>query len=200
MEGRRYLRLKALLDCLMATIALLVVVIPFIILTLFLASYYRGNPFYICERAGLFGRPFKQYKFKSMFDETTGIETGEQNRISPVGKFLREWSIDEIPQLINILKGDISFIGPRPLTCDYIAFYNDNEKRRLEVKPGLTGLAQVNGRNTISWTEKFKLDVAYVDRFSLKLDMKILLRTVRVVLTREGVNQNESITAERFKR
>ncbi|EIA19816.1 sugar transferase [Listeria fleischmannii] len=199
MPSRSYLRIKALIDCLMAVILLLIVMIPFSILTLFLACYYRGNPFYVCERAGLLGKPFKQYKFKSMFDSTAGELDSDKNRVSPVGKFLREWSIDEIPQLINIIKGDISFIGPRPLTCDYIAFYNKNEKRRLEVKPGLTGLAQVNGRNTISWAEKFKFDVAYVDQFSLQLDMKILIRTIRVVLSREGVDQNESTTAERFK-
>ncbi|RDW99598.1 UDP-galactose phosphate transferase [Listeria kieliensis] len=194
-----YLRIKEMIDRLMAALILGILVIPLSFLTLFLACYYQGNPFYTCERAGLRGRSFKQYKFKSMYDDILSEESGAKQRISPIGKILREWSIDEIPQLVNILKGDISFIGPRPLTSDYIALYTESEKRRLEVKPGLTGLAQVNGRNAISWKKKFMLDVQYVNSVSFWLDVKILFRTIRVVLLREGINQNESITAERFK-
>lgn len=199
MRGKTYLWVKAIVDRIMAVAFLVVLAIPLIFLTLFLACYYRGNPFYTCERAGLAGRSFRQYKFKSMYDDVLGEESGEKKRISPVGQILREWSIDEIPQLINILKGDISFIGPRPLTSDYMALYTEDEKRRLEVKPGLTGLAQVNGRNTISWKKKFMLDVQYVNSISFWIDIKILFRTIRVVLLREGIDQNETITAERFK-
>lgn len=133
-----------------------------------------------------------------MYDVEDNEKNGDIDRVSPLGSFLRSWSIDELPQLINIVKGDISFIGPRPLTPEYIPLYSDREKKRLNVKPGLTGLAQVKGRNSLSWKEKFLFDIQYVEEMTLLLDLKICLQTVKIVLNREGVQQDEAITSERF--
>ncbi|WP_232057806.1 sugar transferase [Listeria sp. PSOL-1] len=196
---RQNLWFKTTVDYVISLFIMLILLVPFLILSVFLACYYRGNPFYVAERAGLKGKKFYQIKFKSMYDTDDNTEMGEQKRVSPVGKVLREWSIDEIPQLLNVLRGDISLVGPRPLTTEYIPLYSDFEKRRLEVKPGITGLAQVNGRNSIDWKEKFSLDVQYVDHYSIALDIKIIIQTISVVLMRKGVNQDEVFTARRYK-
>jgi len=123
----------------------------------------------------------------------------DAQRLTPVGKFIRKTSLDEIPQLLNVIKGDMSLIGPRPLLIEYLPLYNDFQKRRHEVKPGITGWAQVNGRNAISWPEKFKFDVWYVDNCSFLLDLKILLLTIKKVIVREGISQEGQATMEKFK-
>ena len=198
MSEYNYIYLKKVLGFFISCVSLIFLAIPLLLLSLFLLIYYRGNPFYIGKRAGIDGQVFNQYKFRSMYD--CDSESGEIQRVSFVGSFLRKWSIDELPQLLNVVKGDMSLIGPRPLTAEYIKYYTDFEKRRLEVKPGLTGYAQVNGRNNLTWEEKFRLDVHYVDNLSWKLDLKILFATFKVVLTKEGINQTSEVTSTRFIR
>lgn len=152
-------------------------------------------------RPGQDGKPFEIYKFRTMSDERD--ENGEllpdEQRMTPVGTFIRKSSIDELPQLINVLKGDISLVGPRPLLMEYLPLYNDEQKKRHNVKPGITGWAQVNGRNAISWDEKFKLDVWYAENQSFKLDMYIIYKTVINILQRKDINAPNHVTAEKFK-
>ncbi|MBB6284649.1 sugar transferase EpsL [Geobacillus subterraneus] len=152
------------------------------------------------QRPGLHGKPFYLYKFRTMMDERDG--KGEllpdHVRLTPFGQLLRKYSLDELPQLFNVLKGDISLVGPRPLLMEYLELYTPEQARRHEVKPGITGWAQVNGRNAISWEEKFKLDVWYVDNRTFWLDIKILFLTVIKVLKKEGINQSEYVTMEKF--
>ena len=152
-------------------------------------------------RPGQDGKPFEIYKFRTMSDERD--ENGEllpdNQRMTPVGTFIRKSSIDELPQLINVLKGDISLVGPRPLLMEYLPLYNDEQKKRHNVKPGITGWAQVNGRNAISWDEKFKLDVWYAENQSFKLDMYIIYKTVINILQRKDINAPNHVTAEKFK-
>lgn len=152
------------------------------------------------QRPGLNHIPFYLYKFRSMTDERDrdGILLSDSDRLNTLGKFLRKFSLDEIPQLINVIKGDISLVGPRPLLMEYLPLYTEEQLKRHLVKPGITGWAQVNGRNTISWEEKFQLDVWYVNNRSFKLDMKILLMTVQRVIRSEGVSQQGMDTAEDF--
>lgn len=152
-------------------------------------------------RPGQYGEPFKIYKFRTMSDERD--ENGEllpdEQRMTPVGTFIRKSSIDELPQLINVLKGDISLVGPRPLLMEYLPLYNEEQKKRHNVKPGITGWAQVNGRNAITWDEKFKLDVWYAENQSFKLDMYIIYKTVINILQRKDINAPNHVTAEKFK-
>jgi len=155
----------------------------------------KGRAFFFQERPGKDEKPIFIIKFKSMTDERDkdGKLLPDNQRLTKLGSFIRKFSLDELPQLINVLKGDMSLVGPRPLLYKYIPLYSDEQRKRHLVKPGITGWAQVNGRNTISWTEKFKLDVYYQQNISLGLDLKILFLTIFKVLKREGVNQ----TAER---
>ncbi|AUJ51426.1 sugar transferase [Staphylococcus hominis subsp. hominis] len=152
-------------------------------------------------RPGQDGKPFEIYKFRTMSDERD--ENGEllpdDQRMTPVGTFIRKSSIDELPQLINVLKGDISLVGPRPLLMEYLPLYNDEQKKRHNVKPGITGWAQVNGRNAISWDQKFKLDVWYAENQSFKLDMYIIYKTIINILQRKDINAPNHVTAEKFK-
>ncbi len=159
-----------------------------IILVLYLTN--SGSPFFMQKRPGKDGRIFKVIKFKTMNDrkDKNGNLLPDEERITLIGKFLRKSSLDEIPQLFNVLKGDMSIIGPRPLLVKYLPLYNDFQKRRHEVKPGITGLAQVKGRNAITWENKFKFDVWYVDNVSFILDLKILLISVIKVIKREGTD------------
>ena len=161
----------------------------------------NGKPFFFQRRPGETGKIFKIIKFKTMNGSTDALGNllPDSQRLTKVGSLVRKSSLDEIPQLLNVLKGDMSLVGPRPLLIEYLPLYNDNQKRRHEVKPGITGWAQVNGRNAISWEEKFKLDVWYVDNQSFWLDMKILWLTIRKVLVREGINQDGQATMEPFK-
>lgn len=151
-------------------------------------------------RAGLGGAPFRLYKFRSMTDERgpDGELLPDADRLTPFGRRLRETSLDELPQLVNVLRGEMSLVGPRPLLLQYVPLYNDTQRRRLDAKPGITGWAQINGRNAISWPEKFALDVWYVDNRSFLLDMKIILMTVRAALSRSGISAAGEATMPPF--
>ena len=152
------------------------------------------------QRPGLNGRIFTMYKFRSMTDakDKDGKLLSDAERLPRFGKLLRATSLDEIPEFINVLKGDMSLIGPRPLLVEYLERYNDEQKRRHEVRPGITGWAQVNGRNAISWEEKFKYDVEYVDKLSFLLDMKIVFLTIKKIVVKEGISQEGNATMEKF--
>jgi lipopolysaccharide/colanic/teichoic acid biosynthesis glycosyltransferase len=151
-------------------------------------------------RPGLHGRPFEMLKFRTMRDafDADGKPLPDKDRITPFGQFLRSTSLDELPELFNVLKGDMSLVGPRPLLMDYLPLYSDFQKRRHEVRPGITGWAQINGRNAISWQKKFELDVWYVDNRSFWLDIKILLLTFLKVVKRTDINQSGNVTVEPF--
>lgn len=190
---------KRLLDLLISLIVLLVLWPILLIIGIALSIANKGaGAFFTQERPGKDGKLFKVIKFKSMTDErdAKGNLLPNEQRITKVGKIIRKFSIDELPQLFNVLKGDMSFVGPRPLMPRYLKLYSSEQARRHEVRPGITGWAQVNGRNTITWTEKFKLDVWYVDHCSLWLDIKILWKTVVNVLTHKGIDSGEGKVGE----
>ncbi|MBW4637296.1 MAG: sugar transferase [Gloeocapsa sp. UFS-A4-WI-NPMV-4B04] len=198
----RYSRLvKSILDRLVAAIALLLFS-PLLLLAA-IAIYIRmGNPILFAQpRPGKDGRIFTFYKFRTMTNQcdSEGNLLPDAQRLTALGKFLRQMSLDELPQLWNVLKGDMSFVGPRPLLVEYLNLYSPEQARRHEIKPGITGWAQINGRNTITWEEKFNLDVWYIDHWSLWLDLKILLLTVWKVLQREGISQAGHATIEDFQ-
>ena len=187
-----YPQIKAVLDILVAAI-LLIVLSPIILgLTLILFVQNNGQPFFRQQRPGYQERPFYLTKFKSMTDErdANGQLLPDNERLTAIGAFVRKSSLDELPQLFNVLKGEMSIVGPRPLLFKYLPLYSEEQRRRHDVKPGITGWAQVNGRNSISWKRKFEFDVYYVDHQSFWLDLKILFLTVAKVLKREGVNQS----------
>lgn len=165
------------------------------------SSLQLGEPYFFRQnRPGLHGEIFQMIKFRTMLEitDSNGEIMGDACRITQLGKFLRSCSLDELPELWNVIKGDMSLVGPRPLLVEYLPLYNETQKRRHELKPGITGLTQINGRNALAWNEKFDLDVWYVDNHSLWLDVKILLLTVKKVLIREGITSEGSITAEKF--
>lgn len=172
----------------------------YVILIILGTIFMRGNPFFIQERPGKDGKIFKLIKFRTMDNRTdkTGKLLPDEVRLNKYGKFLRSTSLDELGELINILKGDMSIIGPRPLLVRYLPRYTEEQRRRHDVRPGLTGLAQVNGRNAISWEEKFKLDVEYVEHITFVGDVKILFGTVFKVFKREGISSETSATMEEF--
>ena len=193
--------IKWLIDRLMAAIAM-IVLSPLILLVVIAVAIKMGRPvIFSQDRPGKNNRIFKFYKFRTMTDarDQDGQLLPDRVRITPFGQWLRQTSLDELPQLWNVLKGDMSFIGPRPLMVMYLERYSPQQARRHEVLPGITGLAQINGRNAISWSEKFKLDVWYIDNWSLWLDLKILLLTVGKVIQKDGINQEGYATAEEFK-
>jgi lipopolysaccharide/colanic/teichoic acid biosynthesis glycosyltransferase len=191
---------KPLIDSLVALVALLVLSPVFVLLTCLLAIANDGKPFFLQPRPGKDGRVFRVIKFKTMNDRrgADGQLLPDKDRLTPVGKFVRQTSLDEIPQLINVLKGDMSLVGPRPLLVDYLPLYDSTQRRRHEVRPGITGWAQVNGRNAISWGQKFQYDVWYVDNISPLLDLRILMKTFLKVVKPEGINAAGSATMERF--
>lgn len=191
---------KRFFDLLTAVPAFIVLSPVFIILCIILAFANKGTPFFTQARPGRNERIFKVLKFKTMNDrrDKAGNLLPDAERLTSVGKFVRKTSLDEIPQLLNVIKGDMSLVGPRPLLISYLPLYNNTQKRRHEVTPGITGWAQVNGRNAISWTEKFNYDVWYVDHLSFLLDLRILLLTVKKVVKSEGINQAGSATMEVF--
>lgn len=191
---------KRLIDFLLSLTGLVVASPVFLVVTLLLAIANNGKSFFFQLRPGKNGRIFRIVKFKTMIDkrDASGQLLPDDQRLTPVGRFVRKTSLDEIPQLINVLKGDMSLIGPRPLLVEYLPLYSPEQSRRHEVRPGITGWAQVNGRNTISWNQKFEYDVWYVDHLSLMLDVKILLMTILKVFKREGINQDGRATMERF--
>ncbi len=192
--------LKSLIDRITSLLLLILLSPCFIILFLITWFDTSGNVFFIHERPGLKGKPFKLLKFKTMNEKRSpdGKLLPNIQRITRWGTFMRRMSLDEIPQLINVMKGDISLVGPRPLEMRYLKYYTEEQKRRHNVKPGMTGWAQINGRNTLSWEEKFRLDVWYVDNLSFRLDMKILFRTLFKVIRGEGINSDASNTVVPF--
>lgn len=170
------------------------------IIALMLLMANKGTPFFIQERPGKGEKIFKLIKFKSMNEKKNerGELLDDYERLTKVGSFIRKMSLDELPQLLNMVKGDMSLIGPRPLLVEYLRKYNEEQKRRHLVKPGITGWAQVNGRNAISWEQKFMYDLYYVDNCSFKLDLKIFYLTIKKVIKRDGINESNIITANKF--
>ena len=193
--------LKRLLDFLISAAVLLIIWPILLLIAIFLHFANRGaGAFFTQARPGKNGKIFKVIKFKTMTDEkdANGKLLPDAQRLTKVGKFIRSTSLDELPQLINVLKGDMALIGPRPLLPEYLPLYSKEQARRHEVRPGITGWAQVHGRNAISWQEKFKLDVWYVDHCSLLVDIKIVFMTINKVIKREGISSATSVTMERF--
>lgn len=193
--------LKRVIDFILVFIVLVVIWPILLLITIGLHFANKGaGAFFTQERPGKDGKIFRVIKFKSMTDErdAEGKLLPDAKRLTHVGKFVRATSIDELPQLINVLKGDMALIGPRPLLPEYLPLYNEEQARRHEVRPGITGWAQCHGRNAISWTEKFKLDVWYVDHCSLLTDLKIIFITIKSVLKREGISSATSVTMEKF--
>ena len=193
--------IKRILDFILAAFAL-IILSPVILIVWCLVKIKLGSPaIFKQERPGLNGKVFRLYKFRTMTDERD--ENGEllpdEIRLTKFGKRLRSTSLDELPELWNIIKGDMSIVGPRPLLVRYLPLYNERQARRHEVRPGFTGLAQVKGRNSISWEEKFEWDVQYVDNITFWGDVKIVLNTVKVVLKRDGISSETSATMEEFK-
>lgn len=171
---------KRFFDLVLASVLFTLSLPVFVVLYVFLAAYYKGSPFFYQERPGYMGRLFRVIKFRSMTDafDRDGHPLPDKDRITPVGIFLRKTSLDELPQLINVLRGDMSFIGPRPLLTRYLPYYSEREMTRHQVRPGITGLAQVNGRNFLNWKDRLELDARYVEELSFRLDVYIFLRTV----------------------
>ncbi|MAD76557.1 MAG: sugar transferase [Rheinheimera sp.] len=193
--------MKRLFDFLVALFAL-VVFLPVLLILILMVRYKLGSPIlFTQDRPGLHGKIFKMMKFRTMLDgkDKQGNLLPDDERMTLFGTFLRSTSLDELPGLFNVLKGDMSLVGPRPLLVQYLPLYNAEQARRHNVRPGITGWAQVNGRNAISWEQKFKLDVWYVDNQSLLLDFKILLLTVKKVFVREGISADGHVTIEPFK-
>ena len=192
--------MKRLFDIVVSACALLMLALPMLVV-IWMVRRKLGSPVFFTQvRPGMHGKPFKMVKFRSMTSErgTDGELLPDTERLTPFGRFLRSTSLDELPELWNVLKGDMSLVGPRPLLMEYLPLYSPEQARRHEVRPGITGWAQVNGRNAISWEDKFKLDVWYVDHCSLWLDIKILWLTVKKVLVREGISAAGEATMGKF--
>lgn len=192
--------LKRLIDITVSSAAL-VTLSPVLAVTAYKVKKNLGSPILFKQtRPGLYGEPFEMVKFRTMLDayDEQGNPLPNEQRRTKFGNFLRSTSLDELPELWNVLKGDMSLVGPRPLLTDYLPLYNEEQARRHDVRPGVTGWAQVNGRNAISWEEKFKLDTWYVDNQSLLLDLKIILMTLKKVVVKEGVNASDTVTMTRF--
>ena len=193
--------LKRTLDFCLTLLAVVVLSPLLLLIAIWLHFANKGaGVFFTQERPGKGGKIFKVIKFKTMTDErdANGNLLPDEQRLTKVGRFVRSTSIDELPQLINVLKGDMALIGPRPLLVQYLPLYNKEQARRHEVRPGITGWAQCHGRNAISWSKKFELDVWYVDHCSFLLDLKIILLTIKKVLVREGISSETSVTMEPF--
>ena len=192
--------IKRFMDFLIAALSI-IIFSPLLIFLAILVRVKLGGPvIFKQERPGLNGKVFKLYKFRTMTDakDENGNLLDDEYRLTSFGKKLRSTSLDELPELYNILKGDMSIVGPRPLLVKYLPLYNDEQKRRHDVRPGLTGLAQVSGRNAITWTEKFNKDIEYVDNVSLGLDISIFFKTIYCVLKKEGINSDSAATMEDF--
>lgn len=191
---------KRVVDFTMALVALICLSPIFIIITIGLLFANQGHPFFLQSRPGKRERIFTIVKFKTMNDkkDDAGNLLSDAERLTKIGAFVRKTSLDEIPQLINVLKGDMSLIGPRPLLTSYLPLYNEFQKRRHDVRPGITGWAQINGRNAISWKDKFELDIFYVENVSFLLDLKIILTTVMNVIQSKDINQADHATISKF--
>ena len=193
--------IKPILDFSIALAALLLLSPIFIVVTLFLAFANNGKPFFIQSRPGKNEKLFNIIKFKTMNDkkDKNGNLLSDSKRLTTIGKIVRKTSLDEIPQLINVLKGEMSLIGPRPLLPEYLSLYNKEQKKRHLVKPGITGWAQINGRNAISWKDKFNYDIWYVENISFLTDVKIILKTIKKVIISEGISAEGNVTIGKFK-
>jgi lipopolysaccharide/colanic/teichoic acid biosynthesis glycosyltransferase len=191
---------KHIIDFVAALIGIILLSPVFLIITLLMFFVNRGKPFFTQPRPGKNGKIFQVIKFKTMNDkkDSEGNLLPDVERLTKTGKLIRQTSLDEIPQLLNVLKGDMSLVGPRPLLVEYLPLYNETQLRRHRVQPGITGWAQVNGRNAISWEEKFHLDVWYVDHLSFGLDSRIIWITLLKIFRMEGINYSSEITMERF--
>jgi lipopolysaccharide/colanic/teichoic acid biosynthesis glycosyltransferase len=192
--------MKRLIDFFLALTALILLGLPLFFLA-YIIRRKLGNPiFFMQTRSGLHGQPFEIIKFRTMNNgvSSDGLALPDSKRLSPFGRFLRSSSLDELPELWNVLKGDMSLVGPRPLLIEYLPLYSAEQARRHEVRPGITGWAQINGRNTLKWDEKFKLDVWYVENQSMWLDVKILFMTARKVMMRDGISAEGEATMARF--
>jgi len=192
--------IKRFMDFLIAALSIIIFSPLLIILAILVRVKLGGPVIFKQERPGLNGKVFKLYKFRTMTDakDENGNLLDDEYRLTSFGKKLRSTSLDELPELYNILKGDMSIVGPRPLLVKYLPLYNDEQKRRHDVRPGLTGLAQVSGRNAITWTEKFNKDIEYVDNVSFGLDISIFFKTIYCVLKKEGINSDSAATMEDF--
>ena len=193
--------IKPAIDFVLALVGFLFLSPVFVLVAIGLFFANDGKPFFFQLRPGKDGKIFKIVKFKTMTDkkDENGNLLPDADRLTKIGSFVRKTSLDEIPQLLNVIKGDMALVGPRPLLPKYLELYNDFQRRRNEVKPGITGWAQVNGRNSISWEKKFEYDVWYVDNVSFLLDVKILIMTVLKVVKSEGINEQGQATSEEFK-
>lgn len=191
---------KPLFDCFIGLSAFVVLLPVFVFVAILLTITNRGRPFFTQRRPGLNGRVFRLIKFKTMNDKRAadGSLLRDEERMTKIGSLIRKTSLDEIPQLLNVVKGDMSLVGPRPLLVEYLDLYNDEQIRRHEAKPGITGWAQVNGRNAISWEKKFAYDVWYVDHVSLLLDIRIMWMTLAKVFKSENISQTGHATTEKF--
>lgn len=192
---------KRFLDFILSLIGFIILSPVFVVLSICLLIANNGKPFFFQRRPGKNNKIFKVIKFKTMTDkkDQKGNLLPDEERLTKIGLFVRKTSLDEIPQLINVIKGDMSLIGPRPLLEEYLPLYDQQQIRRHEVRPGITGWAQVNGRNAISWQQKFELDVWYVDNISFILDMSILLRTIIKVVRTENINAADNVTMTKFE-
>jgi lipopolysaccharide/colanic/teichoic acid biosynthesis glycosyltransferase len=191
---------KPLIDFVVALIIFTVLFPVFLIVVILLTIANSGKPFFFQARPGKHERIFKVIKFKTMNDrrDKNGELLPDAVRLTAIGKFVRKTSLDEIPQMLNVLKGDMSLIGPRPLLVEYLPLYSDEQRKRHDVKPGITGWAQVNGRNAIAWKQKFEYDVWYVNNVSFALDFKIFFLTIRNIVKSEGISSDTSVTMEKF--
>ncbi len=192
--------LKPFLDVVVASVAFIILLPVFLVVVVLLVVANAGKPFFFQLRPGKNEKIFRVIKFKTMNDrkDANGDLLPDAKRLTPIGKFVRKTSLDEIPQLLNVIKGDMSIVGPRPLLVEYLPLYDDKQKHRHDVKPGITGWAQVNGRNAIAWEQKFEYDIWYVNNISFLLDFRILLLTIRNVIRSEGINSATSATMEKF--
>jgi undecaprenyl phosphate N,N'-diacetylbacillosamine 1-phosphate transferase len=192
--------LKPVIDIILSSTAFIIALPIFTIVTICLAIANQGKPFFLQPRPGKNCKIFKVIKFKTMNDlkDANGNLLSDDKRLTAIGKFVRKTSLDEVPQLLNVIKGDMSLIGPRPLLVEYLPLYNDEQSRRHLVRPGITGWAQVNGRNTISWNKKFEYDVWYVDNCSFLLDLKIIWLTIIKIFKSEGISQEGQATVQYF--
>ncbi len=192
--------IKRSIDFLIAFVGFIIVSPVFIIVTVFLFFVNEGKPFFFQKRPGKDEKIFSIIKFKTMNDkkDSEGNLLPDEQRMTTIGTLVRKTSLDEIPQLLNVIKGDMSLIGPRPLLVEYLDYYNDDQKKRHNVRPGITGWAQINGRNTISWEKKFELDVWYVQNISFKLDCQILLKTLLKVVKTEGISPTDQLIMPKF--
>jgi lipopolysaccharide/colanic/teichoic acid biosynthesis glycosyltransferase len=192
--------IKRILDITAAVVALLFFMLPLLLVALLVRLKLGGPVLFVQQRPGRHGKPFKMVKFRTMRDafDAEGMPLPDVERMTAFGNFLRSTSLDELPELWNVLRGDMSLVGPRPLLMEYLPLYNAQQQRRHEVRPGVTGLAQVSGRNALSWEEKFRLDVWYVDNQSIWLDLKIIFLTIKKVVVRDGITSEGEVTASKF--